>query len=271
MRETGTDRGDVGGLRAASALPLDAYVAINLSAGHLAEAGLAEVIIAATAEAGLPPELVVLEITESTLMDDMDVTVPVLQQLRALGFQVAVDDFGTGYSSLGYLRDLPITTLKIDRSFVTGIADDPDALPIVASIVDLANAIGLGIVAEGVETQQQADQLLGLGCGAAQGWLWSRAVAPQQALMDASLLGPFGSSEPTKASGLAARAKWTAEDVRAEHGLNRILELHRSGASLSTVAAALNREGFSSPQGNRWHKAGVARAISAIAYPQLSR
>jgi EAL domain-containing protein (putative c-di-GMP-specific phosphodiesterase class I) len=262
----------VGGApRPAGALPLTAYVAINLSARHLAEADLVAVLRTATAASGLPPELVVLEITESTLMDDLAVTLPVLHHLRELGFQVAVDDFGTGYSSLGYLRDLPITTLKIDRSFVTGIVDDRDALAIVASIVDLAKAIGLGVIAEGVETQQQADLLVSLGCPAAQGWLWSKAIAPEQAASERSLLGPLSVSRPIPARERrrSRNRPWTGEEVQPEHGLDRMLELHRGGASLSTIAAALNQAGFASPQGAKWNRAGVARAISSVAYPQL--
>jgi hypothetical protein len=203
-------------------------------------------------------------------MDDLALTLPVLQRLRQQGFKVAIDDFGTGYSSLGYLRDLPITSLKVDRSFVKGIVDDPDALAIVASIVDLAKAIGVGVVAEGVETQEQADRLLSLGCSTAQGWLWSKAVPPEEALSGRSLRGPFPPSGVLRRRPPRRRAPaGPDEQVTADHGLDRMLDLHRSGASLTTIAAALNREGFTSPQGVKWHRAAVARAISQIVYPQL--
>ncbi|MCU1593128.1 MAG: diguanylate cyclase/phosphodiesterase with sensor(s) [Frankiales bacterium] len=261
---------EVAHLRDVGAFPLDAHVAVNLSAGHLAEIGLVNLISTAAADADLPPEQVVLEITETSLVDDLDVTIPVLKQLRALGFQVAVDDFGTGYSSLGYLRDLPITTLKIDRSFVNGIVEDSDALAIVASVVDLAKAIGLGVVAEGVETQEQADLLLRLGCASAQGWLWSAAISPEQAIAGGGLLGPFpGARKPQGTTVSRRRGLWSGHEVSSEHGLDRMLELHRAGASLATIAAVLNREGFASPHGARWNRAGVARTVSSVAYPQL--
>ena len=265
---------DVAELRRAGALPSTAYVAVNLSARRLADTDLVDLLLATTAEVGIPPELVVLEITETTLMDDLAVTVPVLADLRERGFRVAVDDFGTGYSSLSYLRDLPLSILKIDRGFVVGIDTDPDALAIVASLVDLAAAVGLAVVAEGVETQQQADLLLRLGCPAAQGWLWSRAVTTGEATGQGSLLGPFapgrreGAAGPSRDPG-AARA-WSADQVRPGHGWDRMLELHREGASLQTIAAALNQAGYLTPAQARWSRTAVARCLSARAYPELS-
>jgi len=124
---------------------------------------------------------VLIEVTESAIMADATTAVAVLARLRDRGFQIAVDDFGTGHSSLAYLRNLPLTTLKIDRSFVAEIATDPSALAIAASIVDLARAVGLTVVAEGVETPENARLLRDLGCEAAQGWLWSPAVPPAEA------------------------------------------------------------------------------------------
>ncbi len=158
------------------ALPAGASVAVNLSARHMADPDLEALVATCADEVGIPAAQVVLEITESELMDDQALAVRLLRRLRARGFQVAVDDFGTGYSSLAYLRDLPVTGLKVDRSFVSGLADEPGARAIVASVLDLARALGLSVVAEGVETSEQAAVLRELGCGAAQGWLWSRAV-----------------------------------------------------------------------------------------------
>ena len=163
------------------ALPAGATVAVNLSARHIADPELEALVASWAEQVGMPAAQVVLEITETELMDDRELAVPLLRRLRARGFQVAVDDFGTGYSSLAYLRDLPVTSLKVDRSFVSGLADYPGARAIVASVLDLARALGLSVVAEGVETPEQADVLRELGCGAAQGWLWSRAV-PADAL-----------------------------------------------------------------------------------------
>ena len=248
-------------------LPAEAYVAINLSAANLAEADLEAFLLSQIGAAGMSAPQVVLEITESAVMNDTHAAIGVLRRLRARGFRVAVDDFGTGYSSLAYLRDLPVTHLKIDRSFVTDIADDPDALAVAASIVDLARAVGLTAVAEGVETPQQATLLRGLGCPTAQGWLWSRALSPAD-FRDLEV----GRSTHDIALCLLPIPREEAEPaaVGPEHGLLRIVALHRKGASLVTIAAVLNRDGYCTPTGMRWHGASVARAISGVAYPSLA-
>jgi diguanylate cyclase (GGDEF)-like protein/PAS domain S-box-containing protein len=167
---------DAGELRRSGVLPPDAYVAVNLSAHNVGDGDLEHLIAGWAQEAGLPPEQVVLEITETAIMHDTATAIPLLHTLRARGFGIAVDDFGTGYSSLAYLRDLPVTSLKIDRSFVSDITCDADARSIVASIVELARAVGVLPVAEGVETTEQAAVLRRLGCSLGQGWLWSPAV-----------------------------------------------------------------------------------------------
>ena len=209
-----------------------------------------------------------LEITESAVMEDAELAVQVLRRLRDHGFGIAVDDFGTGYSSLAYLRDLPITSIKIDRSFVAGISADRDALAIVASIVDLARAIDVTVVAEGVETQEQAALLRQLGCPVAQGWLWSRALGLDQ-LREAS--GTWRSGYPVVAApGRALHKQPEAWVVSPEHGGERLLQLHRDGASLTTIAAALNSEGFRTPAGSRWHRSTVARTVAQAAYPELA-
>jgi EAL domain-containing protein (putative c-di-GMP-specific phosphodiesterase class I) len=118
-----------------------------------------------------------LEITESLLMADIEATVRKLKELRDMGLRIALDDFGTGYSSLGYLSRLPIDTIKIDRAFVRGMSEHRADESIVTSIVSLAQALKLHVVAEGVETQQQADRLLALGCDQAQGYLFSPPVS----------------------------------------------------------------------------------------------
>jgi diguanylate cyclase (GGDEF)-like protein/PAS domain S-box-containing protein len=159
----------------------DAYVAVNLSARNLADVGLESLVADCADAAAVPPQHIVLEITEGAIMDDAEDAIATLRRLRKRGFLVALDDFGTGYSSMAYLRDLPITSLKIDRSFISGIEESREALAIVKSIVELAHAIGATTVAEGVETPEQAARLRTLGCEAAQGWLWSPAVTPDDA------------------------------------------------------------------------------------------
>ena len=163
---------------------------------------------------GLPAAQLVLEITETAIMQNTDVAVGVLRDLREHGVRVAMDDSGTGYSSLAYLRDLPISALKIDRSFVADITEQREALAIVAWIVDLARAVGVAVVTEGVETAEQVALLRGLGCATAQGWLWGPAV-PLTALMDghtwmsppATTATPVACTGATPASRTASRGR----------------------------------------------------------------
>ena len=169
---------DAADLRREQRLAPDAYVAVNISARTLADTELDRWIGAAADSAGLSPETVVLEITESATMADPGAAIAMLQRLRQRGFRVAVDDFGTGHSSLAYLRRLPVSILKVDRTFVAELTTDPDARAITASVVDLARTIGLSVVAEGVETDEQLAVLRRLGADSGQGWLWSAAVPP---------------------------------------------------------------------------------------------
>jgi EAL domain-containing protein (putative c-di-GMP-specific phosphodiesterase class I) len=110
-----------------------------------------------------------------------------LRMLKDLGIYVGIDDFGTGHSSLSRLRSLPVEVLKVDRSFVDGLGTEPEDSAVVAAVLSLAHALGLHVIAEGVETPLQAHQLLALGCTVAQGWLWSRAVPAEQILEYAQL------------------------------------------------------------------------------------
>ena len=117
-----------------------------------------------------------LEVTESTAMRDPLRTAVQLQQLRQLGVSLSIDDFGTGYSSLAYLKQLPLNNLKLDRSFVMDIERDPNDAAICAATITLAHALGLAVVAEGVETVAQLDYLRDLGCDLVQGYLFSRPL-----------------------------------------------------------------------------------------------
>ncbi|CAA9328511.1 MAG: diguanylate cyclase/phosphodiesterase (GGDEF & EAL domains) with PAS/PAC sensor(s), partial [uncultured Frankineae bacterium] len=128
---------------------------------------------------GLAPERLVLEITETVLMHDRDAAATALWGLKRLGVRIAIDDFGTGYSSLAVLRRLPFDTLKIDRSVVPDFTTDAYD-PVVAAVVGLGHAMGLAVVAEGVETQAQAEGLRLLGCPLAQGYLYGRPMPPDE-------------------------------------------------------------------------------------------
>lgn len=158
------------------------FVDINVSPHQLADAdGLIATLEAGLAETGVDPGLVVLELTETGLGGDAALTEAVLDRLRRTGVRLAVDDFGTGYSSLSRLRDLPISTVKIDRSFVAELCTGPP-LDLIAGIVDIAHSMDLTTVAEGVETSDVKDLLAGAGCTHGQGYFFSRPVALEAAL-----------------------------------------------------------------------------------------
>jgi EAL domain-containing protein (putative c-di-GMP-specific phosphodiesterase class I) len=157
-------------------------VAVNLSARQLAEPYFVKSVEALLHQhefAGQPVTMW-LEITETLLLEDPMLTASLLTELRGLGVRLSIDDFGTGYSSLACLRRFPVDCLKIDRSFVCGLDADRDSRPIAAAIVEMAHALGLRVVAEGVETTGQLEALIDLGCDAAQGFLFAPALpAPQ--------------------------------------------------------------------------------------------
>jgi EAL domain-containing protein (putative c-di-GMP-specific phosphodiesterase class I) len=131
------------------------------------------------AAAGVEARQLVVEVTESVFMNDSAAASAVLEELRANGITISIDDFGIGYSSLGYLEQLPVDQLKVDRSFVSRLDGSARALAIVRSVVELAHAVGLHVVAEGVENSDQDRTLVAMGCDRAQGFLYSRPVPPQ--------------------------------------------------------------------------------------------
>ena len=155
-------------------------VAVNLSAIQFSHAGLVDSVAQALAQNGLPANRLTLEITETTAMRDADASLAVLQRLSDMGVDLSIDDFGTGYSSLMYLKRLPANELKIDRGFVRDLEQDGDDAAIVSAIVALGQALGLRIVAEGVETDGQQEFLTRLGCDSLQGYLLGRPVPAEQ-------------------------------------------------------------------------------------------
>jgi diguanylate cyclase (GGDEF)-like protein len=158
-------------------------VSVNLSARQLAHPELLADVAAALAETGLPPSLLKLEITESAMMGNEGRAIEVLGCLRDMGIRLLLDDFGTGYSSLSYLHRLPIDTLKVDRSFITKLNQNPNDRHFVETIVHLAHKLGLDIICEGVEEEAQADTLSCMGVEYSQGFLYSRPVAAHEAEM----------------------------------------------------------------------------------------
>jgi diguanylate cyclase (GGDEF)-like protein len=158
----------------------DWRIAVNLSAIQFCYAGLVDGVAQALQRNQLPANNLTLEITETTAMRDADASLLVLQRLSDMGVDISIDDFGTGYSSLMYLKRLPANELKIDRGFVRDLEHDSDDAAIVSAIVALGQALGLRIVAEGVETDSQQDFLTSLGCDSLQGYLMGRPVPAEQ-------------------------------------------------------------------------------------------
>ncbi len=231
-------------------------VAVNVSARHFTDDQLVDTVLSTLRRGRMPGRTLVLELTETALMGDVAHARDVLHRLAAHGVTASLDDFGTGYNSLRQLSQLPVATVKIDCLFVENITHDPDALALTASIIEMARALRLKTVAEGVETVQQQSILSRLGCDMGQGYLWSPAVSVDDLAATVSTL-PHGSFVSLTTQSLGA-----AESVTAEHGLALLVRLHREGASLATIAAALNNEGFRTPKGLRWHRSTVGTVLT---------
>jgi len=158
----------------------DYHVGVNFSAAQFLEPDIVEWVERCIEATGLRPECLDVELTESMLVENADKTIEVLHALKSLGVSVSMDDFGTGYSSLSYLTRFPLTSLKVDRAFVTNLPDDRDAVAIARAIISMAQHLGLHIVAEGVETERQVGFLHALGCHLGQGYLFSKPVPNEE-------------------------------------------------------------------------------------------
>ncbi|HEX4980177.1 MAG TPA: EAL domain-containing protein, partial [Ilumatobacteraceae bacterium] len=168
--------------RADERVPPGLWMAVNLSASQLAQPHLADHVEAIIREAGAPAAAIHLEIAESVLMDRIDNALNTIVELQAVGVSVSIDDFGTGYSSLSYLSRLPVDTIKIDRSFVSGLGGAGHGTSIIRATIALADTLDLDVVAEGVELAGQLELLRELGCTYAQGFIWSHSLRPDAAL-----------------------------------------------------------------------------------------
>ena len=158
-------------------------IAVNISGVQLRQQNLANRIQNILDEFNLDAHLLEIELTESSLVDIYDESFAVLKQINEMGLPVYMDDFGTGYSSLAYLKNIPLSGLKIDRFFIADISKDENADKLIASIISIAHGLGLEVVAEGVEEKYQADYLIELGCEYLQGYYFSRPV-PQSEVVD---------------------------------------------------------------------------------------
>jgi EAL domain-containing protein (putative c-di-GMP-specific phosphodiesterase class I) len=155
-------------------------MAVNVSGHQLRDSNFVEMLTQVLKVTELSPAHLELEITESTIMQEDEVTAATARQLKDLGVELSLDDFGTGYSSLAYIRQFPIRRVKIDRSFVAQIPENLNDMAIAAAIVAMAHNLRLSVVAEGVETPEQAQSLRDLGCEELQGFLISRAVPAEE-------------------------------------------------------------------------------------------
>lgn len=201
-------------------------VSVNISARQLAHPEIAMSVSRGLEEAGAEPARLALEITETVLMEDGGAPVATLQTLKRLGGQVMLDDFGTGYSSLSYLGRLPVDTLKLDRSFVAPLGLGGEGRAIAAAVLELARALGMRIVAEGVETQEQLAALEELGCDLAQGYLFARALPADEmtTMLDAQAAGqnPWsGRAAQDGELGERLYERWLAARARSESSSGR--------------------------------------------------
>ena len=155
-------------------------IAVNVSAMQFHEKHFLDLVARVLHDTGLQPKYLELELTESVTMQDLELTVSLLESLKQMGVNLSIDDFGTGYSSLSYLKRLPIDTLKIDRSFVQDIATDPDSAAIISAIISMAKSLKQKVIAEGVETQEQFEFLRSQGCDSIQGYYCSVPLAPKE-------------------------------------------------------------------------------------------
>ncbi|HUR14757.1 MAG TPA: EAL domain-containing protein [Mycobacteriales bacterium] len=234
-----------------------ASVAVNLSARQLADPHLVDHVTEALEHSSCAPSALVLEVTETALLADMELAVATMVKLKELGVQLALDDFGTGYSSLLYLKHFPVDKLKIDRSFVSGLGTSPNDSAIVASTVSLARTMGIDAVAEGVETMSQLTLLTRMGCDQAQGFLFSRPLPIDRLL---GWLHERPGTSPRRSS----------ESRETGPAVTIILQLHAEAASLHTIAAAVNAAGHRTSRGMRWSAQSVALVIAEHQYPSIS-
>jgi EAL domain-containing protein (putative c-di-GMP-specific phosphodiesterase class I) len=151
-------------------------MAVNLSARQLARPEIVDEVRDILAQTGLDPETLVLEITESVMIQDMELAIGRLTELKSLGVRLAIDDFGTGYSSLNYVRRFPVDILKVDKSFIDGVTEGGESSALTAAVIELAGILNLKPVAEGIERADQLERLLDLHCDLGQGFYFAKPL-----------------------------------------------------------------------------------------------
>lgn len=208
----------------------DLVVAVNLSTLQLHESNLAETVKQILEETGLAPHYLELEFTESAIMQNVKETIAIMQQFKAMGLHLSIDDFGTGYSSLSYLKQFPVDKLKIDQSFVSNIARDPNDAAIVQAIIALARTLGMTTIAEGVETEAQLGYLRSVHCKEMQGYLFSRPL-PAEGFAALLSRGKMATESPSEKVLLLVD-----DEENVQMSLKRILR--REGYTILTASSA---------------------------------
>jgi diguanylate cyclase (GGDEF)-like protein/PAS domain S-box-containing protein len=234
-------------------------VSVNISAKQLTSPSLTDAILQTVYRAGLQPADLILEVTETAILSDMNAATAVLTQLHNAGIGIHIDDFGTGYASMLYLRHFPVDAVKIDRQFVSGLGVNDEDAAIITATLSLARGTGRSVVAEGVETDQQAEFLRAAGCRSAQGFLWSRPLPQDQWLaLQASVARSRATADRPGRNGASPSPEVIA----------RVIELHHRGTSAASIAAALNRDGIPAGSASRWHRVSVERLLARLLRPQ---
>ena len=194
----------------AGTAPADMFVSVNVSAREIQQLGFLDAVKAVLAESGLDPRRLMLEITETALLKATPATIATLQGVRALGVRTVIDDFGTGYFSLSHLRQFPIDTLKIAREFVQDMDEASKSSALAGAIVAMSRSLGIETVAEGIETQEQADRMRSVGCAFGQGYAFSAPLTPDELLATFATSTDVGASATEKGRATAASAKKVA-------------------------------------------------------------
>ena len=240
-------------LAMAEGAPPSWSVSVNVTAADAGRGDLVDQVAAALDLSGLAPQRLVLEVTETGLLTNPVRAAEVLSRIRDTGVGISLDDFGTGYSSLRLLRELPISELKIDALFVAEVETSDSDAAIVSNVVQLADAFGATVVAEGVERPGQAARLHQLGCGFGQGYLWSRPAPLDQVV---------GLRVAPVPPALPAPERCQTEPVL--ELTTKVGSLLCAGASLHSIAAALNADGLRTTQGRRWHATSVSLLLAEL-------
>ena len=162
-------------------------ISVNISPTQFADGWLAQRILRLLTETGFPADRLLVEVTESSLFADMDLARSIVTSLKNQGVRLGLDDFGTGFSSLAHLRALPFDLIKIDRSFLSDVAENRQSVAIIRAVTTLANALSVPVCVEGIEAEQAFQTVVGLGCEIGQGWYFGKAMAAERAV---ELLAP---------------------------------------------------------------------------------